>query len=125
MNWRNIRLIYAREIRDQLRDRRTLFMIAVLPLLLYPLLGTSVFQLSQFAMVVVVLQVMIGIANLLFYIPPAVTVVHQSVGILLLAVTSRLGFVAVRVSALEENPAAHRVLPEQTLPFSNSQHAGV
>ncbi|MEX2315596.1 MAG: ABC transporter permease subunit/CPBP intramembrane protease [Pirellulales bacterium] len=48
MNWRNIRLIYAREIRDQLRDRRTLFMIAVLPLLLYPLLGMSVFQLSQF-----------------------------------------------------------------------------
>src|SRR4029078_1475909 len=48
MHWRNIRLIYAREIRDQLRDRRTLFMIAVLPLLLYPLLGMSVFQLSQF-----------------------------------------------------------------------------
>ncbi len=48
MNWRNIRLIYAREIRDQLRDRRTLFMIAVLPLLLYPLLGMSIFQLSQF-----------------------------------------------------------------------------
>lgn len=48
MSWRNIRLIYAREIRDQLRDRRTLFMIAVLPLLLYPLLGMSMFQLSQF-----------------------------------------------------------------------------
>ena len=48
MNWRNIRLIYSREIRDQLRDRLTLFMIAVLPLLLYPLLGMSVFQLSQF-----------------------------------------------------------------------------
>src|SRR5215475_1977542 len=48
MSWRNIRLIYFREIRDQLRDRRTLFMIAVLPLLLYPLLGMSVFQLSQF-----------------------------------------------------------------------------
>src|SRR3954466_10424917 len=48
MSWRNIRLIYAREIRDQLRDRRTLFMISVLPLLLYPLLGMSVFQLSQF-----------------------------------------------------------------------------
>src|SRR6478609_7679787 len=48
MSWRNIPLIYAREIRDQLRDRRTLFMIAVLPLLLYPLLGMSVFQLSQF-----------------------------------------------------------------------------
>jgi sodium transport system permease protein len=48
MNWRNVRLIYAREIRDQLRDRRTLFMIAVLPLLLYPLLGMSAFQLTQF-----------------------------------------------------------------------------
>ncbi len=48
MSWRNVRLIYGREIRDQLRDRRTLFMIAVLPLLLYPLLGMSVFQLTQF-----------------------------------------------------------------------------
>ena len=48
MNWRNVKLIYFREIRDQLRDRRTLFMIAVLPLLLYPLLGMSVFQLTQF-----------------------------------------------------------------------------
>src|SRR4029078_4025169 len=48
MSWRNIRLIYFREISDQLRSRRTLFMIAVLPMLLYPLLGMSVFQLSQF-----------------------------------------------------------------------------
>jgi sodium transport system permease protein len=48
MQWRNIQLIFLREIRDQLRDRRTLFMIAVLPLILYPLLGMSVFQLSQF-----------------------------------------------------------------------------
>jgi sodium transport system permease protein len=48
MQWRNVRLIFLREIRDQLRDRRTLFMIAVLPLILYPLLGMSVFQLSQF-----------------------------------------------------------------------------
>jgi len=48
MNWSNVRLILLREIRDQLRDRRTLFMIAVLPLLLYPLLGMSLFQLAQF-----------------------------------------------------------------------------
>ena len=39
----NVKLILVREIRDQLRDRRTLFMIAVLPLLLYPLLGISLF----------------------------------------------------------------------------------
>ncbi len=48
MNWSNVKLILAREIRDQLRDRRTLFMIAVLPLLLYPLLGMSFFQVAQF-----------------------------------------------------------------------------
>ena len=48
MNWSNVRLILNREIRDQLRDRRTLFMIAVLPILLYPLLGMSFFQVTQF-----------------------------------------------------------------------------
>jgi sodium transport system permease protein len=48
MNWSNVRLILHREVRDQLRDRRTLFMIAVLPLLLYPLLGMSMFQVMQF-----------------------------------------------------------------------------
>src|SRR5580692_11150355 len=48
MNWQNVKLILTREIRDQLRDRRTLFMIFVLPLLLYPLLGTSFFQVAQF-----------------------------------------------------------------------------
>ena len=46
--WSNVKLILNREIRDQLRDRRTLFMIAVLPLLLYPLMGMSFMQLAQF-----------------------------------------------------------------------------
>ena len=48
MNFTNIRLILAREVRDQLRDRRTLFMIFVLPMLLYPLLGTAYFEMVQF-----------------------------------------------------------------------------
>lgn len=48
MNWTKVRLIFSREVRDQLRDRRTLFMIFVLPLLLYPLLGMSMLQVSQF-----------------------------------------------------------------------------
>ncbi|MCA9080813.1 MAG: CPBP family intramembrane metalloprotease [Planctomycetaceae bacterium] len=39
MTWKNVKLIFLREVRDQLRDRRTLFMVAVLPLLLYPSLG--------------------------------------------------------------------------------------
>ncbi len=48
MSWSNVKLVLHREVRDQLRDRRTLFMIAVLPLLLYPLLGMSMFQVLQF-----------------------------------------------------------------------------
>jgi sodium transport system permease protein len=48
MNWTNVRLIFLREVRDQLRDRRTLFTIAILPLLLYPLLGMTLLQVSQF-----------------------------------------------------------------------------
>jgi sodium transport system permease protein len=47
MRWSIIRLIWARELRDQLRDRRTVFMVVVLPLLLYPILG---FGLLQFAL---------------------------------------------------------------------------
>jgi len=48
MNWRNVKTVWMRELRDQLRDRRTLFMVAVLPLLMYPLMGMTFFQLSQF-----------------------------------------------------------------------------
>lgn len=48
MNWSNVKLILTRELRDQARDRRTIFMIAVLPILLYPLLGMSMFQVAQF-----------------------------------------------------------------------------
>ncbi|QDV31933.1 ABC-2 family transporter protein [Planctopirus ephydatiae] len=46
MNWRNVWLIFRREVLDQLRDRRTLFMVAVLPLLLYPALGIGMMQLT-------------------------------------------------------------------------------
>src|SRR4051812_25791777 len=48
MRWSLIRLIWFRDLRDQLRDRRTIFMIAVLPLLLYPVLGVGVLQFAQF-----------------------------------------------------------------------------
>jgi len=40
----NVLVIFRREVRDQLRDRRTLFMIFVLPVLLYPLLGMGIVQ---------------------------------------------------------------------------------
>lgn len=44
MSWKNIRLIFMREVRDQLRDRRTLFMITILPVLLYPMLGLGLVE---------------------------------------------------------------------------------
>jgi sodium transport system permease protein len=46
VNWTNVKLVFLREVRDQLRDRRTLFMVAVLPLLLYPALGLGMFQMT-------------------------------------------------------------------------------
>lgn len=46
MRWSIVRLIWLREMRDQLRDRRTVFMIAVLPILLYPVAGFGVMQLA-------------------------------------------------------------------------------
>ena len=49
MKWVNVKWIYLREIRDQLRDRRTLFTIFVLPVLLYPLLGMGFLQIAQFS----------------------------------------------------------------------------
>lgn len=46
VNVRNVKLIFQREVKDQLRDRRTLFMVAVLPLVLYPALGLGMMQLN-------------------------------------------------------------------------------
>ncbi len=44
MNWSNVLLIFRREGMDQLRDRRTLFMVVVFPILLYPIIGAGVLQ---------------------------------------------------------------------------------
>jgi sodium transport system permease protein len=59
MRWSIVRLIWWRELRDQLRDRRTVFMIAFLPLVLYPLLG---FGVMHFAMRFVQTTTRVGIA---------------------------------------------------------------
>ena len=47
MSWSNLFLIFRREVRDQIRDRRTLFMIFVLPILLYPILGIGVIKFAS------------------------------------------------------------------------------
>ncbi|MGL6226827.1 MAG: ABC transporter permease subunit/CPBP intramembrane protease [Thermoguttaceae bacterium] len=48
MKFRNVRLLFRREMVDQFRDRRTLLMIFVVPILLYPLLGVFFLQTAQF-----------------------------------------------------------------------------
>ncbi|HQX53997.1 MAG TPA: ABC transporter permease subunit, partial [Planctomycetaceae bacterium] len=60
MSWRNVKLVFMREVRDQLRDRRTLFMITVLPVLLYPMMGLGILEMmltfSEQQRVVVILN---------------------------------------------------------------------
>lgn len=48
MNLKNTRLVFRREICDQWRDRRTLFTIVVMPMVLYPLMGMAMLQTAQF-----------------------------------------------------------------------------
>jgi cytochrome c oxidase assembly protein subunit 15 len=54
-------------------------------------------RLTRFAAFVVFVQVVIGILNLLMHIPPAMTVLHQTVAIILLAICVRLFFVIRRI----------------------------
>lgn len=65
MRWSIIRTIWLREMRDQLRDRRTLIMIVALPLVLYPLLGFIVLQFAaDFVEKPIVLGVVTGSAQI-------------------------------------------------------------
>ena len=64
MRWVNIKWIFLREIRDQLRDRRTIFAILVLPVLMYPLMGMMFLQITQFVQEHPTKVLMIGTANL-------------------------------------------------------------
>src|ERR1700730_11542712 len=44
MRWANVRTIFCREVRDQVRDQPALFMVFVLPILLYPILVMGMIQ---------------------------------------------------------------------------------
>ena len=62
---------------------------------------------------IVLLQVVIGISNLLLFIPPWLTVIHQSVALILLAVSLRMYFVARQMAPVivpaAESPRAYAV----------------
>ena len=56
-----IRLIARRELRDLLRDRRTLFIVVVLPALLYPVFGLVGIL---FAMTMLDQRVVVGVSGI-------------------------------------------------------------
>lgn len=64
MTWKNIRLILLREVRDQLRDRRTLFLVLVLPLILYPGLAIGMLQMAMYLNEHPQVAVILGTENL-------------------------------------------------------------
>lgn len=74
-----VALIYLREMQDQFRDRRTLFTILVLPVLLYPLVGTLLMQITQFGGRSAVRVAIVGEENLAG-LPPLVAEPSESAG---------------------------------------------
>ena len=60
MRWQVIRTIWFREVSDQLRDRRTLVLLLVMPVVLYPLLGLLA---SYFLILFVEQPVVVGVAG--------------------------------------------------------------
>ncbi len=64
MKWDNVRLIFSREMRDQMRDRRTLFTVLVMPMVLYPLMGMAMLQVGQFMREYPTNAWLIGVENL-------------------------------------------------------------
>jgi cytochrome c oxidase assembly protein subunit 15 len=54
-------------------------------------------RLSRWAAFVVCMQVVVGVLNLLWYIPAPVTVLHQTMAVILLAICTRLSFVVGRI----------------------------
>lgn len=78
----------------------------------------QILRLAQYSALIVLLQVGVGVANLLLFIPPWVTVLHQSIAIVLLGVTMRLAFVAIRVTR-----ASATVVDSREFPAARAQRA--
>lgn len=66
-----------------------------------PWMTKQLLSLSRVAIAVVVLQVVIGVVNLLFYIPPWITVPHQTVAVVLLATCLRMVQVSFALTAYQ------------------------
>ncbi|MCM2282210.1 MAG: heme A synthase [Bdellovibrionaceae bacterium] len=63
---------------------------------------SQVSHISRALLFVVLAQVGVGIANLLMYIPPGMTVLHQSVAIVILLTGIRFAYIANRIAASAE-----------------------
>lgn len=69
MNFQAVWLVFLRELRDLLRDRRMLMLYVILPVLIYPIVGLAVFQMSQFIHETPVIVEVIGVEELPAEIP--------------------------------------------------------
>lgn len=88
-----------------------------------PWMTSQLLRLSYWNFSVVIAQVAVGVANLLLFIPAWLAVLHQSVAILLLAVSLRFLFV---VRALSEKRAPDLISSQARQALSVSNHvAGV
>src|SRR5688572_28182977 len=67
MRWSVVRLIAGKELRDLIRDRRTVFLILVLPVVLYPLFGVTGYL---FAAALLGQSTVVGVVGL-EHLPPA------------------------------------------------------
>ncbi|MEY4717861.1 MAG: hypothetical protein RL563_479 [Pseudomonadota bacterium] len=79
-----------------------------------PWMNSHLLKVSRLSAAIVVLQVVVGVANLMLFIPAWLTVLHQSLAVLLFAVMLRLMFISRSSVAVSENsvrqdyPAAHQ-----------------
>ncbi len=90
MNWNRVRWLFVRELRDQIRDRRTMFTILVLPLMLYPIMGLLMLQVAQLRTTRHLSLAVFGSENLpADFLPPAADDTAQTVDEAIVSAESR------------------------------------
>jgi sodium transport system permease protein len=91
MRWPNVWTIFHREVRDQLRDRRTLFMIFVVPILLYPILGMGAITFYVASEDKPQEVIVLGAENL----PPSPALLNSARDAFSRELTGQLGFIGI------------------------------
>ena len=97
MRWSIVGTIFGREVRDQLRDRRTLFMVFVLPILLYPILGMGIVQFTIMSERKPKSVIVVGVENLPG-VPPLLNPARDGFDVGLFDAPGEAGYLRVQVA---------------------------